>query len=160
MLTEGQINRVWVKTIEAEVRSFYFGELAARYVKRKQIITGVSFFLSSGAAATLAAKTVSWVPLVMAALAAMVTAYSIAVNLDRKAVTMAKLHSTWNQLAAEYDRLWNHCHEDDADAQFESLLKRGRDASEIGSTEAPYDEGLIEKWQDRVNAQHGIVTPA
>jgi hypothetical protein len=156
MLTEGQANRVWQKMIEAEVRSLYFGDLAARYIKRKQIITGLTFFLSSGAAATVAAQTARAVPLVLSAIAAALSAYSIAVSLDRKAATMAKLHSAWSQLHTDYDRLWYHWADDDAEIQYEDLLRRARDVSETGSTDAPYDERLIEKWQNRVNERYDV----
>ena len=53
MLTDDQIKRVWENMLAAEARSLYFGDLAARYTRRKRVITGASFFLSSGAAATL-----------------------------------------------------------------------------------------------------------
>ena len=66
MLTEDQTARVWNKMAEAEVRSLYFGDLAARYTKRKQTIAAASFFLSSGAAASLWATMPAWVPLTMA----------------------------------------------------------------------------------------------
>jgi hypothetical protein len=111
VLTESQTDQIWDKMIFAEVRSLYFGELAARYTKRKQIIAGVSFFLSSGAAAALVAKMNSSVPLVLSLLSAVLMAYSIAVSLDRKAAMMAKLHHSWNKLEADYCRLWNHWYE-------------------------------------------------
>ena len=91
MLTEGQTNRVWEKMISSEVRSLYFGELASRYTRQKQFITGLIFFLASGAAATLAAELPRLIPLRMSGVSAVLTAYAIAVNLDRKAATMAKL---------------------------------------------------------------------
>jgi hypothetical protein len=155
MLTENQTNRVWEKMIAAEVRSLYFGDLATRYTRRKQVITGLSFFLSSGAVVTLATKMELWIPLVMSAIAAALTACSIAIGLDKAAPGMAKLHYTWNHLAADFERLWNHWHEDDAEAVFQDLLRRAREASQI-STEAPYDERLIAKWEDRVLAQYGL----
>ena len=160
-LTEGQIKSVWEKKIGAEVRSLYFGDLATRYTRRKQIITGASFFLSSGAAAMLAAKAgPDWIPLTMAAITAFLTAYSISVGLDRKVATMAKLHYEWNSLAAELDRLWNHWHEDDAESRFADVVKRAADVSQMAATEAPYDERLMGKWQDRVVAQYGMTIPA
>jgi hypothetical protein len=159
MLTEAQANRVWQKMYEAEVRSFYFGDLASRYTRRKQQITFLSFFLASGAAATVAAESNHWWSIAMSSAAAVLMAYSIAVGLDRKAAVMAKLHYSWNRLAADYERLWNHWHEDNAEVQLEEILNRAREVSEMG-TEAPYDEQLIEKWQDRVNAQYGVATPA
>jgi len=150
MLTEDQTNRVWEKTVEAEVRSLYFADLAAYYTRNKQIITGLSFLLSSGAAATVAAHTSWWYPLIASAISAALSGYSIAVGLDRKAATMAKLHASWNQLHADYERLWYHWGDDDAEAQFDVVQKRDRDASETGSVEAPYDEPRIEKWAHRV----------
>lgn len=122
-LTEDQANRVWEKMFEAEVRSFYFGDLAATYTKRKQVITAVSFLLSSGAAATAAAHASWWYPLITSAISAILTGYSIAVGLDRKAATMAKLRSSWDRLRGSYERLWDHWFEPGAEAQLESLQK-------------------------------------
>jgi hypothetical protein len=149
MLTEEQTNRVWGKMLEARVRSFYFGDLAIHYTGRKQWITGLSFFLSSGAAATALARMPVWVPSTSAVLAAILTAYSIAVGLDKAAPQMAKLHYAWNQLDAEYDRLWNHWYEDEAEKALAELQRRSAEVSQI-STDAPFDEQRIAKWEDRV----------
>src|SRR5439155_4193515 len=135
--------------VEAEVRSLYFADLASRYTKRKQIITGISFFLSSGAAATLAAKLPTWIPLVLAVVVAFTTAYSIAVNLDKCITIMVKLHHQWNHLSADYERLWNHWRDDEAEEVLADLVRRAREASEAG-TEMPYDKDAINKWQEMV----------
>ena len=47
MHNEFQTNLVWENMLAAETRSLYFGDLATRYTRRKQCITGSSFFLSS-----------------------------------------------------------------------------------------------------------------
>lgn len=144
--------------VEAEVRSRYFGELATRYTKRKQMISGTSFFLSSGAAATLAAEVTREIPLALSVVAALIGAYSIAVGLDKKAATMAKLHAAWNQLSSDYENLWNHWFEDDAESKLTMLVTRGKDASETGTSEAPYDERLLAKWRDQVYSRYGPTT--
>ena len=154
MESENQANRIWEKMIGAEVRSLYYGDLATRCNKVKQIITGVTFFLSSGAAATLAAKAPNWIPLVLAVFGAILMAYSIAVNLDKRASALSKLHYQWNHLSADYENLWNHWYEDDAEEVLERLLRRAREASEAG-TELPYNEKLIEKWGERVYSKFG-----
>jgi hypothetical protein len=154
MLTEAEVNRVWQKMYAAEVRSLYFGDLAAQYTTRKQIITGVSFFLTSAAAASVAAKLSSLVPLVSASISAVLAAYSMAVGLDRKAAAMAKLQFQWSHIASDLERLWNHWYEDDAEAQLEGVLRRSREASQAGSTDAPYNEELMDKWQKRVDELH------
>jgi hypothetical protein len=154
LLAEGQIEKVWERMLAAEVRSMYFGDLATRYSRRKQLITGVSFFLSSGAAATLVGKAPGWVPLVLSIVAAVLGAYSMAVSLERAVRTMAKLHYSWNHIAADYDRLWNHSWDDDAEDEFGELIRRERDLSELACTEAPNNQHLLEKWQDYVFRMH------
>jgi len=156
MLTDGQIESVWKRKLEAEVRSLYFGDLANRYSRIKQAITAVSFFLSSGAAATVIAKAPLWVPVLQSAIVALVTAYSIGVGLERRATTMAKLHSVWNQIAVDYDRLWNHAYDAGAEVEFEDLVRREKDPSELATTEAPDDQERLGKWQDYVFQQHGL----
>jgi hypothetical protein len=159
-LTQLQADRAWERMAEAEVRSLYFADLAARFAWRKRAIMGFSFLLSSGAAATLAAKMPDVIPLIMAGVTALLTAYSIASGIDKAALTMSKLHSQWNHLAADYERLWSHWYEDDAEQVYESLVKRAREASELGSTEAPYNEKLLEKWRAHVYQQYEQPQPA
>jgi len=149
VLTEALTNRVWQRMVEAEVRSLYFADLANRYTRRKQIITGLTFFLSSGAAATIIAKAPSWVPLVLALVVAVATAYSMAVSLDRSIATMIKLHSGWNHLAVDYEYLWNHWTDDDAEQILGKLVKQGMEMSEQ-ATEMPTKEKLIDKWREVV----------
>jgi hypothetical protein len=118
LLNDGQIGRVWEKMLEAETRSLYFADLANRFTREKQWITGASFFLASGAAATVIGKAPTWVPIFLSVLSALGNAYSMAVGLDRKISTLAKLHAAWNRIASDYDRLWNHTYEDSAHTTF------------------------------------------
>jgi hypothetical protein len=53
MLTEGETLQVWEHLLAAETRSLYFADLTRRSTRQKQVITGTSFFLSSGAAAAI-----------------------------------------------------------------------------------------------------------
>ena len=154
MLNDERARVAWEKGLEAQVRSLYFAELASSYTKRKQIIAGISFFLSSAAAASLAAKLPYWVALIMATIVAVVTGYSIAVGLDLAAVKMAKLHAAWNSIAHDFERLWHHrdSHQANED-ELEDLLSRARETSEMGATEAPYKQALLDKWEKFVYSQ-------
>jgi hypothetical protein len=156
VLTEFQINRVWENMLAAETRSLYFGDLACRFTRYKQWITGLSFFLSSGAAASLIAKAPEWVPLILALIVAGATAYSMAVSLDRKVGTMVKLHSSWNRIAKEYERLWNHAYAEDAEKQLDIIIQSEKEPSELAATDAPNDQKLLGKWQDRVFAMYHL----
>ncbi len=156
MLNGFQVNRVWENMLAAEARSLYFADLASRYTRRKQWITGMSFFLSSGAAASLIGKLPQWVPLVLSGGVALASAYSIAVGLDKKIGTMAKLHSAWSQIAIDYDRLWNHTADDDAESQLDQIIRREKDPSELATTDAPNDQKLLGQWQDRVFSMYKL----
>ncbi len=161
MLNEFQRNKVWENMLAAETRSLYFGDLASRYTRRKQIITGLSFFLASGAAATMVGKFPLWVPVALSVVVALATAYAMAINLDGKIWTMAKLHSAWTIIAQEYARLWSHTEDQDAEERLDKIIEAEREPSELATTEAPNDQKLLNKWQDRVFAlyhltgQHG-----
>lgn len=156
MLNEFQTNQVWKNLLAAETRSLYFGDLAARYTIQKQWITGASFFLASGSAASLIGKLPSWVPLVSATLAAVANAYSMAVGLDKKTGVLAKLHSDWGQIAAEYQHLWNHTADDDAEARLDTLVRSEREPSELATTAAPNDQKLLGKWQEHVFSMYEV----
>jgi hypothetical protein len=156
MLSDSQIDRVWENMIGAEVRSYYFADLAFRYTKHKQWITGTSFFLASGAAATIVAKTPSFVPLFLSLIVAAASAYSMALNLDNKISTMAKLHSRWKRITAEYERLWNHAYDADAEDRWDRIVQSEEEPSELATTAAPNDQRLVAKWQERVFALRGL----
>ena len=155
-LDQFQIEKVWGNMLAAETRSLYFGDLASRYTLRKQWITGISFFLSSGAAATIIGKSPTWVPALLALCVACATAYSMALNLDEKIRTMVKLHSSWNRIATDYGRLWAHTYADDAEEQMYEIIQNAEESSELATTAAPNDQKLLEEWQDRVFVLHGL----
>jgi len=145
-MTEDQAKRVWERMLGAEARSLYFGDLASSYVRRKQILTAATFFLSSGAAAAVVAKSPAFVPIILAVIAALSTAYSLAVSLDRSIVSLTKLHCQWNQLAADYENLWHHWRNEDSEDILNSILKRAADASEA-AIDMPYKPDALDKWQ-------------
>jgi hypothetical protein len=156
MLSQDQINHVWDSLLAAETRALYFSDLASTYARQKQWITGLSFFLSSGAAATLIGKLPAVVPIVLSLVTAALTAYSIATGLDRKTSTMAKLASTWREIAAAYDRLWNHTYDIDAEKQLDEIIESERMPSDLAATDAPIDEKRLTRWQSRVFRLHRL----
>ena len=156
MLTEDQIRQTWTGLLSAETRALYFGDLAGRAARRKQIITGSTFFLASGAAATLIAQAPAWVPTALSVAVALLSSYTMAVQLDRRIGTLVKLHAVWNQIARDYERLWTHTYADDADDQLQAISASEADPSELATTEAPYDEQLLDQWQQRVFQLHHV----
>jgi hypothetical protein len=159
MLTEDQAKRVWERMVESEVRSLYFGDLASKNTTRKQIMVGTSFFLSSGAFAALIGHLPVLVPIVCSLIVAILTAYSMAVGIERRIGTLTKLHCQWNTLFGEYERLWNHWQDEDAEQILERLVRRANEVSELGM-EMPNDEKSIQKWARIVYGRFAKVTPA
>jgi len=157
-LTREQADQVWEDQLYAEARSLYFGDLASIYANRKQWITGLTFFLSSGAAATLIAKLPVWCPIVLSTIVAVVTAYAVAVNLDSKVRTMAKLHYAWNQIGNDYKSLWHHHYRDEAEADLADIQRRETEISELATTDAPNDVKRMEHWQNQVFKLHRLGT--
>ncbi len=158
MLTEEQVLSVWEHQIAAEVRSLYFAELASRYTVQKQWISGLSFFLASGAAATIVGKFPSWLPVLLACITAALSAYSVARGLDGATRTMAKFHFAWSELAAGYEALWNTTWRDDASARWDGLLAKEIDLSSQASSEAPNNQSRLDHWQQQVFKQHHLIS--
>jgi hypothetical protein len=156
MLNDTQKRKVWDNMLAAETRSYYFGDLASRYAKKKQWITGATLFFSSGAAATIVAKMPAVVPVILSVAVAVGSAYAIAVNLDGKMATMAQLHTEWSRIEKEYERLWNHTFAADAEDEFDRILQLEEKPSELATTDAPNDPKLLDFWQQRVFAIRGL----
>jgi hypothetical protein len=158
MLSQTEIEDVWKRQLAAEIRSLYFADLASSYTTQKKWITALSFFLSSGAAVSLLAKTPAWVPVALSLLTAGITAYSVAFGLDSRMRSMAELHSELSKLGSDYERLWNNVYAKEAQAQLDELIRRDRALSEKATTEAPNDQKRMVHWQDYIFRQHGLST--
>ncbi|MDQ2901218.1 MAG: hypothetical protein M3Y07_15680 [Acidobacteriota bacterium] len=117
---------------------------------------GSVFFLSSGAAATIIAKAPSWIPLVLALVVAGAKAYLMALNLDSRISTMAKLHAAWTRIANEYSRLWNHTYDDNAENHFSDIIQMENEPSELAIAGARNDQELLGKWRERVFALYHL----
>ena len=156
-LFEEELRDIWERQIQAETRALYFADLTATYAKYKQALTFLTFFLSSGAAATLIGKLPSWVPLVLSLLGAVISAYSVAVGLDRRIATLSKLHGDWTILANGYAQLRARPEIEEAESVLSDLRRRDLEASALATTEAPNQPKRMDRWTDHVFRAHGIM---
>ncbi|WP_263377462.1 hypothetical protein [Granulicella paludicola] len=154
MLTAPQIERLWEDKMNAEARSCYFAELASRESGIKRFIVGSTFILSSAAVVTLLSKVSTWVSILFTATIALANGYQIAVSQDSKIKTAGKLHIGWLQLQNEYDRLWSHTHDKDAESELRRLQDREQELSETAATEIGHNEKIWLKWLDIVHKKH------
>ena len=149
-LSKEQIDDIWNRRLNAETYSYYFGDLASRYSRIKQAITFITFFLASGAVASIVGKLPSWVPAILPAIVALASAYSVATSLDSKIRAMAKLYYSWLQISDEYTQLWNHTYSEDAEAEAEDLRRREQELSLLAIRDAPNNQKALSRWQEQV----------
>lgn len=72
---------------------------------------------------------------------------------------MAKLASSWREIAAAYDRLWNHAYDHDAEEQLDEIIELEKIPSDLAATDAPpTDESRLDRWQQRVFRLHGLTS--
>ena len=150
MLNEDQIQQIWEGMISAETRALYFADLGRMTTIRKQWITGISFFLATGAAAELIAKGPAWVAIISASLVAVMSAYSMAVNLDKNIPTLIQLHAGWARIADDYQNLWNHVYVDDAESRMLAIQEQEKRYSEMAVSGIQYEPKRLEKWEHHI----------
>ncbi len=156
-LNENQITTAWERLISAETYALYFGSLASRYSRQQQVVTFLAFLFSSAAAVIALSKLPFWVPTFFSVIVAAATAYSVALGLENKIRTMAKLHYSWLAVGQEYTELWERTWSDEAEAMLYALMHRERDLSTLATTEAPNDESMMVKSQEQVFRMHHLV---
>jgi len=154
MLTQPQIETVWDNKMSAEARACYFGDLVARESRIKRGITGVSFFLSSATVVSLLSKGPLWVSILSSLPVVFANAYTIGVNQDSKLKALGNLHIQWLTLEHDYDRLWSHTHDVDAESILDRCLERERVLSETAATEVGHDDKRWKKWLDTIHKKH------
>jgi hypothetical protein len=154
MLTQPQIDQLWEGKMGAEARSCYFADIASRVSTFKRCITGSTFFLSSAAVVTLVSKLPNWVPLTCSVLIAIANGYQIAVGQDSKIKTAGKLHIGWLQLEHDYERLWSHTRDEEAESLLERYLERERELSETAATEIGHENKRWNKWLDKIHKKY------
>ena len=154
-LNDDQIATAWERLISAETYALYFGSLASRYSLQQRCVTFISFFFSSAAAVTVS-KFSMWLPISFSLIVAFATAYSVAIGLENKTRTMAKLHESWLALGQEYTELWNRTWSDEAETVLHALMRREQDLSTLATTEAPNNKRIMAESEEQIFRMHHL----
>jgi len=153
-LTQSQIEQLWEDKMAAEARAAYFAEIASRESTLKRWITGGSFILGSAAVVTILSKSPPWITVICSALIAIANGYQIAVGQDAKIRTAGKLHMGWLGLEHDYERLWSHTHDNDAEDVLQQCLGRERELSETAATEIGYKGKRWTYWLQTIHKKY------
>ena len=139
---------------EARVRSLYFGDMLTRYTTRKQWVQGLSLGLSSGAVIPALGED-HWpaVTPALAAIVAIVNAWSIFTNLNQKILALASLRTSWETLRTKLSDLWSKWYEDGAESRFEALRRRANDLGILASSGAPWNRKAVDRWERFVESE-------
>lgn len=159
MLNEDQRASLWEDLLSAEVRSLYYGDLAATFHKRQTFITGSTLGLSSGAVLAAVGK-MPELAVILPLGIAVLSIYGVVTQNLKRAIESADLHFRWNRIACDYQRIWDRQTEDDPGVldRLQAIAERSSEASKAG-TVFSYDEKRMARWQDLVVRNHGL-TPA
>ncbi|MBI3770600.1 MAG: hypothetical protein HY271_19190 [Deltaproteobacteria bacterium] len=155
MLSQAQIQRVWEGMLLAEMRALYFADLATQYNARQRHATWTTLVASSAAFASIIAHVppeYGWIRVAATFFTAVLSGYSLAMQVQRRAVEASDLHYRWNQVGREYSAIWENVEASDA---FERLQKADTAVAELSkvSLQLPYRKSLMEKWQRHVEAE-------
>lgn len=143
----------------AEVRANYFAELSSKCYQNQRLLTGMTFFVSSGAVATFAFKVVAesapWLLPCLSLAAAALSAYNYATQTQKTAIEAADLHSKWSKLASEFERLWDDMYSVDALERLVSLEEKAGEYSKSAMA-LPHFPKRMAFWENHVQQQLGI----
>jgi hypothetical protein len=155
MLSEPQEDELWRNWLSAEIRADYFSDLSRRYASWHSWLVWLTLFSSAGTVVAIIGNLPSgygWVKPASALLTTALSLLSIVMQAPKKSSECADLRLRWNQLAWEYQSLWNHADSDDAESQFAALVKKETEISKA-SLAIPNRPRIVEKWERHVVAQ-------
>ena len=121
---------VWEEMLFANMRANYFAELLRTNPQRDKWHRVGTLRLGQTACPILAVFGSFWL---------LISQYSM---LARDA---ADLHSGWSGLARDYERLWSHLDDSQAEAQFHQIYEYGESLSKTGA-KFPYKAKRLEYW--------------
>ena len=142
---------VWEEMLCADMRANYFAELLRTYQKRDKWIRVGVLLASSGAVVTALSEMSAWIKLLAPIVAAAGSFWLLISQYSTLARDAADLHSGWAGLAKDYEHLWNHLKEPQAEATFEQIHERGESLAKMAA-KFPYKAKRLEFWLDQAAA--------
>ncbi len=136
---------VWEEMLFASMRANYFSELLRTYQTRDKWLRVAILVASSGAVATALPEISTWAKLLAPILAVFGSFWLLISQYSMLARDAADLHSGWSGLARDYERLWSHLDDSQAEAQFHQIYEYGESLSKTGA-KFPYKAKRLEYW--------------
>ena len=139
---------VWEEMLCGNMRANYFAELLRTYQRRDKWLRVGILVASSGAVATALPEISAWTKLLAPILAVSGSIWLLISQYSSLARDAADLHSGWSGLARDYERLWSHLDDPQAEAKFHQIYECGESLSKTGA-KFPYKAKRLEYWLDQ-----------
>lgn len=138
---------VWEEMVYANMRASYFGDLVRVYQERDKWIRAAVLVLSAGSMATVMLSLDQSVKLVFPMLATVGSLWLLLSQYSTLSRDASELNMDWGNIAKEYERLWNHLDEPDAEVTYERIYENAGKLSTQGA-KFPQSGKRLEHWFD------------
>jgi hypothetical protein len=142
---------VWEEMLFADMRANYFAELLRNYQARDKFLRVAVLIASSGAVGTTLAQLDAPAKITVPVIAAAGSFWLLISQYSSLARDAADLHAGWSGVAKDYERLWNHLEDADAEANYQQIYDRGESLSRVGS-KFPNKPERLAYWLDQAAA--------
>ena len=138
---------VWEEMVYSNMRASYFGDLVRVYQERDKWIRVAVLLLTSGSMATAMLGLDQNVKLVLPVLATIGSLWLLLSQYSTLSRDASELCMEWGNIAKEYERIWNHLDEPDAEASYERIYENAGKLTKQGA-KFPQRGKRLEHWFD------------
>ena len=138
---------VWEEMVYANMRASYFGDLVRVYQHRDQYIRIAVLLLTSGSMATAVLSLDQNVRLILPVLATAGSLWLLLSQYSALSRDAGELSLDWGNFAKEYERLWNHLADPNAEASYEQIYENAGKLTKQGA-KFPQRGKRLEHWFD------------
>jgi hypothetical protein len=139
---------VWDEMILAEMRANYFAELVGHYLRLDKWLRVAVLVAASGTVGTALSQWDTSIRLSVPIIATAVSFWLLISQYGSMSRDASDLHSGWNTVAHDYERLWNNLESSDTEEQYHQIYDRAELLSKSG-TKFPNKRARLNYWLDQ-----------
>jgi hypothetical protein len=139
---------VWEEMLFADMRSNYFAELVRHYLTLDKWLRVATLVAASGTVGTaLAQADYAGIRLAVPIVATAVSLWLLISQYGSMARDASDLHSGWNAIKRDYERLWNNLSSSSAEEEYHRIYDEAEVLSKSG-TKFPNKTKRLSHWLD------------
>ncbi|HEX3683791.1 MAG TPA: hypothetical protein VHU83_14750 [Bryobacteraceae bacterium] len=138
---------VWEEMLFADMRANYFAELVRHYLMLDKWMRVATLVAASGTLGTALAQVDSGIRLAVPIVATAISFWLLISQYGSLARDASDLHSGWNAIKRDYERLWNNLSSDGAAEDYYRIYDEAEVLSKSG-TKFPNKTTRLSHWLD------------